>query len=64
MTQYQRALHEALTPSDVGDVVKAVVKRAKTGNLRAAKIVIDLANPGKAGVTVQTAVVVRPRDLE
>ena len=64
VTEYQNALHAALTPADVGDVVKMVVGKAKGGSLRAAKMVIDLAAPAKAGITVQQAVVVQPRDLE
>jgi RNA polymerase sigma factor (sigma-70 family) len=50
------AMFAAVKPEDIREVMSAVVAQAQNGNLRAAKLLIDLLGPS-SGVTVQTAIV-------
>lgn len=64
VTELRSAMFAAIAPTDMGDVMTAVLEKAKGGNLGAAKILIDLLAPGKSGVTVnQQAVVIQQGDI-
>lgn len=52
-------LFEAITPESVRATMEAVLAKAQAGDIRAAKVVIDLIVP-KAAVTAQAAVVLAP----
>lgn len=57
------AMWAALGESDVAAVMGAVVAGAKAGDVRAAKLIIDLVRPRPASTVHQTAVIVNPNDV-
>lgn len=64
VVRLRAAMFAAVSEADVGDVMQAVVREAKAGCPKAAKLLIDLLAPGRSGVTVnQQAVVIHPGDI-
>ena len=59
----REAMFAAVTPADVGAVMAGVVEKARGGDLKAAKLLLDYLQPGRSGVTVQQAVVINPGDV-
>lgn len=60
----QAAAYAAVSVADMGDVVAALVRKAKAGDVGAARVVIGMASPRATGVTVhQQNVIVHPGDL-
>ena len=60
----QAAAYAAVSVADMGDVVAALVRKAKAGDVGAAKVVLGMASPRATGVTVhQQNVIVHPGDL-
>lgn len=65
VTALRSAMFGAISEQDVADVMGTVVRQAKAGDLKAAKLLADLLAPGRSGVTVhQQAVVIRTGDLD
>lgn len=50
------AMFGAISSSDIGDVMRAVMDRAKGGDLKAAQVLIGLLAPATSGVRVETVV--------
>jgi hypothetical protein len=64
VTALRAAMFGAVSESDVADVMRAVVDRAKGGSTRDAKLLLDLLAPARSGVTVhQQAVVIQQGDV-
>lgn len=64
VTRLRAAMFGAVSEQAVQGVMAAVVAKAQGGDLKAAKLLIDLLAPGRSGVTVnQQAIVVRSGDL-
>lgn len=61
-TALRAAMFDAVTPEDVAAATRAVVSKAKGGNLTAFKLLTDLLQPARSGTVVQQAVVINPRD--
>lgn len=65
VTRLRAAMFGSVSEEDVQEVMEAVLKKAKAGDIRAATLVTDLLAPARSGVTVhQQAVVIRSGDLE
>jgi DNA-directed RNA polymerase sigma subunit (sigma70/sigma32) len=65
VTRLRAAMFGAVSEDDVAEVMGAVLKKAKAGDMRAATLVTDLLAPARSGVTVhQQAVVIRSGDIE
>lgn len=64
VTELRKAMFEAVSQEDITAVMQTVVRDAKAGDLKAARLLIDLLAPGRSGVTVhQQAVVINSGDL-
>lgn len=60
----QAAAYAAISAADMGDVVAALLAKARAGDVGAAKVIIGMASPRATGVTVhQQNVIVHPGDL-
>ena len=55
VAQLRAALFGSITAADVGDIMVSVMDKAKAGDLRAAKVVIDLIAPKNATTATATA---------
>jgi DNA-directed RNA polymerase sigma subunit (sigma70/sigma32) len=65
VTKLRAAMFGAISADDVADVMQSVVSKAKGGDLKASKLVMDLLAPGRSGSTVvhQQAVIVSQQDI-
>lgn len=65
VTKLRTAMFGSISEDDVAEVMQAVLRKAKAGDMRAATMLTDLLAPGRSGVTVhQQAVVIRSGDFE
>lgn len=53
----REAMFGAVSASDIESVMSQVLKQAKGGDLRAARLLFDYLQPGRSGVTVQQVVI-------
>ena len=64
VTKLRSAMFGALDESAVAEMMQSVMRAAQSGDLKAAKIIIDMLAPARSGVTVQQqAIVVNQGDL-
>lgn len=64
VTKLRAAMFGAIDEQAVADMMRAVMEKAQAGDLKAAKLLMDLLAPGRSGVTVnQQAIVVQHGDL-
>ena len=62
-TKLRTAMFDAVTEQDITDVMKAVVKRAKGGDLQAVRLLLSYA-VGSANVQADNVIVVNPPKSE
>lgn len=64
VSQLRNAMFSSISRDDVEDVMRSVVESAKSGDLRAAKLLMDLLAPARSGVKInQQAIVIQHSDL-
>jgi RNA polymerase sigma factor (sigma-70 family) len=56
------AMFDGISEKDVADVMRGLVERAKSGNIQAARLLLDHIAGGRSGCTVKQAVIVNPPD--
>lgn len=64
VAELRKACFDAVSPADMADVMKAVVKRAKKGNVAATKLLLDYLCGGKGGQVTQAVVVQDEADFD
>lgn len=64
VTRLRSAMFGAVSEADVTEVMEAVLRKAKAGDMRAATMITDLLAPARSGVTVhQQVVAIRSEDI-
>jgi len=64
--QLRAVMYGQLKEADIAAMMTAVMDKAKTGNVGAAKLIVEMLSPAKAGVKTviqQQAIVINPEDL-
>lgn len=59
------AMYAAVSAEDVGDIMRAVVRKAKGGDLKATRLLLDTVLPGgrQGGTTIQQVVAINQTDI-